>query len=260
MKVERADELRPPEPPKQPFGEVLRTSKPPAHVAAPKTPAKPLQAGHPPPKSTAPAKPPAPTVKNAAANSAVAPRAPVASATSAATHAAIAPATQQLARARRHVDGEAQRLDVVRSDHAHAATSMTHARTERGEQLDEQQTAKLADALNREFSKETPPPPLAPAMKLEPVQTGAPAKTDAPPETRAAQATALIEKIEHFVRSNRPGLSLTLNNSLGARVELERLGPKALSVKLYGKPGAEAVSRIREELRARGLDAKLTVI
>ena len=58
MKVERPNELRPPEPPKQPFGEVLRTSKPPAHGAAPKTPAKPLVAQHTPPKSTAPAKPP----------------------------------------------------------------------------------------------------------------------------------------------------------------------------------------------------------
>ena len=126
---------------------------------------------------------------------------------------------RQLTRSRVHVDAEATRLGTVRSDHSRAANSMTQARTERGEQLDEKQHAKLADALTQEFAKESPP--VMPAPKLENVQLGsAPVKVEAPPETKAAQASALIEKIEHFVRSNRPGLSLTLNNSLGARVEL----------------------------------------
>lgn len=242
MKVERPQEPRQVEPPKQPFGDVLRKAKPPQR-AGPATPA-PVT-----PKSPAP------------------PRQTVTRATPLTTQAARsttpgsvtnAPA-QQLTRARVHVDAEATRLGAVRSDHSQAATAMTQARTARGEQLDEKQTAKLMDALTQEFSKEPAPQPIASAFKLEPQQGSAPAKVDAPPETKAAQATALIEKIEHFVRSNRPGLSLTLNNSLGVRVELERLGPKELSVKLYGRPGAEAVSRIREELRARGLNATLIV-
>ena len=74
---------------------------------------------------------------------------------------------------------------------------------------------------------------------------------------RAAQAVALIEKIEVFVKSTqRPALELTLNNSLGARVEIERLGPGEVALKLVGKrgpPPPEAVSRIRDELAARGL-------
>jgi hypothetical protein len=81
-------------------------------------------------------------------------------------------------------------------------------------------------------------------------------KLDAPPEAKAAQAVALIERIELFVRSQRPGLALTLNNSLGAHVEIERIGPKEIALKLVGHKGpptAEAVSRIRDELRARGL-------
>ena len=84
----------------------------------------------------------------------------------------------------------------------------------------------------------------------------APPKVEAAPETKAAQAVALIERIELFVKSQRPGLALTLNNSLGAHVEIERMGPKEIALKLVGHrgpPTAEAVSRIREELRARGL-------
>lgn len=76
-------------------------------------------------------------------------------------------------------------------------------------------------------------------------------------ETKAAQAAALIEKIEVFVKSNqRPALALTLNNSLGARVEIERIGPGEVALKLvghHGPPSPEAVSRIRDEMTARGL-------
>jgi hypothetical protein len=76
-------------------------------------------------------------------------------------------------------------------------------------------------------------------------------------ETKAAQAVALIEKIETFVKANqRPALALTLNNTLGARVEIERIGPGEVALKLVGQrgpPSPEAVSRIREELLARGL-------
>jgi hypothetical protein len=73
----------------------------------------------------------------------------------------------------------------------------------------------------------------------------------------AAQAVELIEKIEIFVRSQRPALALTLNNSLGARVEIERIGPKEIALKVVGTggipPNAEDLGRIREEMKARGL-------
>lgn len=75
-------------------------------------------------------------------------------------------------------------------------------------------------------------------------------------EERAVQAAALIERIEVFVKSQRPALALTLNNSLGARIELERLGAGRIALRLVGNggpPSPEIVSRIREELRARGL-------
>jgi hypothetical protein len=76
-------------------------------------------------------------------------------------------------------------------------------------------------------------------------------------QVKAAQAVALIEKIELFVKSTqRPAIALTLNNALGARVEIERVGPREVSLKLvgqHGPPSPDAVSRIREELQARGL-------
>ncbi len=75
-------------------------------------------------------------------------------------------------------------------------------------------------------------------------------------EVKAASAVELIEKIEVFVKSQRPGLAITLDGSLGARVEIERLGPKEVAIRVVGKngpPAPEDIGRIREEMRARGL-------
>jgi hypothetical protein len=104
---------------------------------------------------------------------------------------------------------------------------------------------RLIALITRELNQPHPPTPASQAL---------PAATT--PSVRAAQAAALIEQIERFVRSQRPGLALTLNNSLGARVEIERLGPREVAVKLVGHrgpPAPEAVSRVREALRERGL-------
>ncbi len=74
---------------------------------------------------------------------------------------------------------------------------------------------------------------------------------------RAALAVALIEKIETFVKGSRvPSIVLTLNNSLGAKVEIERVGPRQVALTVVGNKGpprAEDISRIREEMAARGL-------
>jgi hypothetical protein len=74
---------------------------------------------------------------------------------------------------------------------------------------------------------------------------------------RAAEAVALAEKIERFARAaGAPALHLTLDNALGARIEVERLAPSEVTVKLIGRrgpPSPDAVSRVREELKSRGL-------
>lgn len=172
-----------------------------------------------------------------------------------------------LGRARTQANSEAQRLGVVRTEAQEVTKALTQVRSERSEVVQEKSEARILDFILKEFAPEPTTQPRVPRVEasvhhLHPAPStalgvnGAAPKLDAPPEAKAAQAVALIERIEVFVRSQRPGLALTLNNSLGAHVEIERIGPKEIALKLVGHKGpptAEAVSRIRDELRARGL-------
>lgn len=165
---------------------------------------------------------------------------------------------QLLNTARVHADGEAQRLGSVRGEHQSLAVGLKEVRTEASHTAHERADARVLELITKELSSDVPPA-NAPVLPQQPIAASgnqqAP-KVEATPETKAAQAVALIEKIERFVKSQRPGLAITLNNSLGAHVEIERIGPKQIALKLVGKngpPSAEAVSRIREELQARGL-------
>lgn len=172
-------------------------------------------------------------------------------------------ATRQVAR--QHVDAEADRLATVRAGH-HEATAQrevkaTEALASPPERVDARVLSLILKELESAFDRDPPHVERAANCDGKPGQpfradaTPAPA-TPAPAPARAEQAVALIERIETFVRSARPALALTLNNSLGARVEIERLGPGRIALKLVGQrgpPSADAVSRIREELLARGL-------
>lgn len=165
---------------------------------------------------------------------------------------------QTLGRARTHANSEAQRLGTVRSEAHEMAKASSQVRHEGGEAVQERAETRILDFILRELNPEPAPGLPQAAASVHHLHPAAPAalKLDAPPEARAAQAVALIERIELFVKSQRPGLALTLNNSLGAHVEIERIGPREIALKLVGHrgpPTAEAVSRIREELRARGL-------
>jgi hypothetical protein len=172
---------------------------------------------------------------------------------------AVSAASKTLTSARTHANSEAQRLGVVRTEAQETTKALTQVRAERSEVIQERSEARVIDFIMKEFAPEPlqqrMPQAEASIHHLHPAAQLT-AKLEAPPEARAAQAVALIERIEVFVRSQRPGLALTLNNSLGAHVEIERIGPKEIALKLVGHrgpPTAEAVSRIREELRARGL-------
>lgn len=190
-------------------------------------------------------------------------RAPIVKAAAVATNVtrSIAQTTQTLTHARAQANSEAQRLGTARTEAVEVNRSLTQVRAERSEVIEERGVAKLLEFIAREFTPDTtartfPEAPIASVHHLHPAAQVA-AKPDAtPPEAKAAQAVALIERIEVFVRSQRPGLALTLNNSLGASAEIERVGPKEIALKLVGHrgpPTAEAVSRIRDELHARGL-------
>jgi hypothetical protein len=175
----------------------------------------------------------------------------------------IAQTAQTLTHARAQANTEAQRRGVMRSEALEVNHALTQVRAERAEVIEERGVARILDFIAKEFTPDTqtrttfPEAPIASVHHLHPGAAQGATKLDAtPPEAKAAQAVALIERIEVFVRSQRPGLALTLNNSLGASAEIERVGPKEIALKLVGHrgpPTAEAVSRIRDELHARGL-------
>lgn len=170
-------------------------------------------------------------------------------------------------RARAQVN-EAYRLGVVRAEGQQTARKLSAVRDAGVVDQHAARQARLIDLIAREFSEESDgswhrmqpvrpslPPPTMTQMQFD-LPPNQHVKVETPVQTRAAQAVALIEHIELFVKSQQPGLALTLNNSLGAHVQIQRVGPREIALKLVGHAGpptAEAVARMREELRARGL-------
>ncbi|MEW5740707.1 MAG: hypothetical protein AB1938_17400 [Myxococcota bacterium] len=175
----------------------------------------------------------------------------------------LAQQTRQIAR--QQVNAEAERLSLVRAQHHQVARQQEAKGLESTasalQKVDARVLSLIVKELEASFEKEPPQASRAAntdgrqqPFNTEPTRSPAPGPADAP--ARAEQAVALIERIETFVRSARPALALTLNNSLGARVEIERLGPGKVALKLVGQrgpPSADAVARIRDELQARGL-------
>jgi hypothetical protein len=164
---------------------------------------------------------------------------------------------------------EAQRLGTVRGE----ASAQAQERTEH----------RLGDLIARELSREPravpplpssegrPPGPdmgrsLAGTEPPAPEPRGAAALTggagaasaggEAVPAVRAEAALELIERIEVFVKSQRPALSLSLRGTLDATVELERTGPREVALRIQGHKGpvpVEDLARLRDALEARGL-------
>jgi hypothetical protein len=161
---------------------------------------------------------------------------------------------------RLRITAEADRLSEVRAQHAEVAQTRTLHRSEQLEGVSDKLNDRVVDLIANELvTSMTPPPAQAEANNVVPINAyaaGAQQERSADPKTRSEQATALIEKIETFVKSQRPALALTLNNSLGLKVEIERLGPKEVALRLVGHrgpPTPDTVARIREEITARGL-------
>ena len=167
---------------------------------------------------------------------------------------------------RARVEAEAERLVSVRSQHDAVATTSEAVRSDVAASVEEKITSRVVDQIVRELLCELGTSSMTPShshhtnaltMNMTPAPVPGLTSSSAPlREAKAEQAVELIEKIEIFVRSQRPALQLTLNNSLGARVEIERVGPGQIALKLVGRdgpPSAEAVSRIREEMQVRGL-------
>ncbi len=169
------------------------------------------------------------------------------------------------ATARQRVEREAERLSDVREGH-HATESAREVRAETQVNSAGDSTRRLKsmmDTLVRELTAEVPqgskPAASAPGLDAGGLLPPSIAPASAPEglkPTAAAEAIAMIERIESLVKNNRPALQLSLSSSLARSVEIERVGPKEVALTLVGKdgpPSAEAVSRIRDELAARGL-------
>jgi hypothetical protein len=77
-------------------------------------------------------------------------------------------------------------------------------------------------------------------------------------EGRVERVLALVERIQHFVRSGRPSLALTLRGGLPGRLELRRDGPGTISLRLSSSrpPSALELGELRQALEARGLSVR----
>ena len=99
----------------------------------------------------------------------------------------------------------------------------------------------------------------APGVPANPVAQGATASVPVhPAEGRVERALALVERIERFVRSGRPSLALTLRSGLPGEVEVQRVGPGAIALRLSSArlPSASELGELRQALEARGLSVR----
>lgn len=117
-------------------------------------------------------------------------------------------------------------------------------------------TKHLVELIAHELQADADHVPLA-ATSLGDGVTPLPSMRGASAANAKTQAAVeLIEKIDTLIRSQRPVMAMTLRSALAARVEIERTGPREVAIRLVGRDGpphADDVSRIRDELKVRGL-------
>lgn len=176
--------------------------------------------------------------------------------------------TEHLSQVRQGMSAEAHRLRDVRGEAHQTGQERMHQR--------------LTDLVARELAREpraepVPPhaPPLSPGAEPPPAPSplealaaaggtsrggveGAATKALEPanPEARVQATLELIEKLEVFVKSQRPALAMRLGGALDATVEVERTGEREVALRIQGHRGGlpqKELLRIREALAERGL-------
>jgi len=103
------------------------------------------------------------------------------------------------------------------------------------------------------------PQTSAAAITAAPALAGATAPAPAATaEARVERALALVERIERFVRSGRPSLALTLRGGLPGQLEVQRVAPGAIALRLSSArpPSAAELGELRQALEARGLSVR----
>lgn len=174
----------------------------------------------------------------------------------------------QLARSfQRDVKGK-KTLAAARGEAEVTSQSRTNDRTQGMAGQAQQMKQRIGELLARELGRlPDAPTTLAPSRehrrdRQEPlassrVETRALAEPGPPANAtpEVSSVTALIEKVELFVRSNRPTLSLSLGGALSGQLEIEKVGPGKVALTLRGGASKDAKTpeRIRQALAARGL-------
>jgi hypothetical protein len=118
---------------------------------------------------------------------------------------------------------------------------------------------RVSPATPGAVSPEVRHPPLAPPGPTAPGVAGTTAGAPVSPvEGRVERALALVERIERFVRSGRPSLALTLRGALPGEVEVQRVGPGAIVLRLSSArlPSENELGELRQALEARGLSVR----
>ncbi|MFY1825456.1 hypothetical protein ACN47A_06035 [Myxococcus fulvus] len=182
-----------------------------------------------------------------------------------ATSRGVLASPERLGLVRQAMHVESHRLGAVRSE----AQGVNQERTEqRLTELVVREVSRQAAQLptTRESSPRTEPIPVdsprpAPTQEgtLPEARQSASASTGASPTeppSRAESTQEVIERIEVLVKSQRPALSLSVRGSLHATVEVERTGPREVTLRIQGHQGPvpeTELTRLRDALEARGL-------
>lgn len=134
-------------------------------------------------------------------------------------------------------------------------------------QKDQKTEQKVLELIGRELRDDRTDGQKEPAaMELKAAQiihfqapkndaTGA-AATDEAKDAKINGILELVEKIRVFERQGRPAMAMSVGGSLDAHVEIERAGPKLVSLKLVGKnkiPSTAKLNELRDELSKRGI-------
>ena len=167
----------------------------------------------------------------------------------------------------------AEHLGQVRQGATAEAHRLLDARGQAHQTHQERVLHRLSELIAHELAREPGVHPLtardtsAALAPAEPVQALSGSRPEGPLGTGASeegglaelrvQATLeLIEKIDVFVKSQRPALAMRLGGALDATVEVERTGTREVALRIQGRRGPLApgeLTRIREALASRGL-------
>lgn len=160
-----------------------------------------------------------------------------------------ASARQRLADGRTASAGATARLQERTTDLLRAALRTEEtARNEPG--------ARASPAAEAPVASTGHAPPIRPGVQPAPPAAAVASIPGA--EGRIERALALVEQIERLVRSGRPSLALTLRGGVPGQLEVERIAPGTVALRLSSPrpPSASELGDLRQALEARGLSVR----